>query len=332
MSEDFRYVYDTEDVKSRLPIEHVAAQYGILFDDEARALCPFHEDRNNPNFELMEPGDDGFEWVYCRACGWAGDVIHLVKALDDLQFYDALVRCSDLIDELPADVAPPKLRKRRKYVVTDAWERRLEECQSRARQHSDIGLLSFAYGFTDESTGDEDRRAWDEHLVDWGWGLDDAANVVIPHRNADGRLTVVKVRYRDGGWRAFGEFVDLYGAWRGTGQEPGVVVCEGESDCVWADKQGTGLRFVALPSGADSYDERWVRELCWAYPEVFLAFDGDEPGRRATDRWQRGFNENGREARVLPVARDRDLRTDGRSVEQLLAVAGPGHVLHTEAE
>jgi hypothetical protein len=210
MSTDFRYVYDTDDVKSRLPVEYVAAMYDVLFNDEERAFCPFHDDRNNPNFEIMEPGEDGYEWVYCRACGWAGDVIHLVKSFEDVPFYDALVRCSDLLDDMPADVAPPKLRKRRKYIVTDAWERRLEECQSRARQHVDIGLLSFAYGFTDETTDDVERRVWDEHLVRWGWGLDDAANVIIPHRNADGRLTTVKVRYRDGGWRAFGEGLERH--------------------------------------------------------------------------------------------------------------------------
>jgi hypothetical protein len=332
MSTDFRYVYDTDDVKSRLPVEYVAAHYDVLFNDEARALCPFHDDRENPNLELMEPGEDGYEWVYCRACGYAGDVIHLVRGIEDLSFYDALVRCSDLLDDMPADVTPPKLRKRRKFVVTDAWERRLEECQSRARQHSDIGLLSFAYGFTDETTNDCERRTWDEWLIRWGWGLDDAANVIIPHRNADGRLTTVKVRYRDGGWRAFGEFVDLYGAWWDGSERRGVLICEGESDCVWAAKQATGLQCLALPSGADSYDERWVQELCWGYPEIFLAFDGDGPGKRATWRWQRGFNENGREARVLPVAKDKDLRTDGRSVGQLLDEAGPEHVLHMEDE
>lgn len=317
------YVYEVGEIKERVPIEVVAAEIGVHFDESGVALCPFHDDHNTPNFELMGEGDDGYPWAYCRACGAAVDVIELLKRVEEIPFYEALVRLSRLADELPDDVPRIEVKKRTPYEVNETWYSRIAECQQRAAEHEDVGLLSFAYGFSTEDTPLPERTEWDRYLRGWGWGLDEAANIVIPHYDRGGELTAVKVRYRNRDWKTFGALKHLYGSWRAVDDAHSLVLCEGESDCVWAAKQGVpNTDVLALPSGAGAAPAPDWTEQAEGYEIVYLAFDNDVAGNEARGRWslELGYSE-------VPSLRDvqlpegQDLRSHGAPLGQLLAEA-----------
>jgi len=319
---ELRYVYEPDEIKSRVPMEVAAAEVGVKFGQDGRALCPFHDDKNNPNFELMGPGEDGFPWAFCRACGAAVDVIELVRRVRGVAFYEALLELSALAEELPDDLKldPPK---RRAALVPDAaWDARIAECRERARGHSDVGLLSYAYGFVGDHDDQAVRTAWDEHLLDWGWGLDEAANVVIPHRAPDGSLSAVKVRYRDRSWKTFGPLKHLYGCWR-VGGARAVLLCEGESDAVWADARPLYLPtdVLALPSGAGAAPaDDWVEELA-RYEVVYLGMDEDDAGRESSKKWAARLREAGVDARRVALPDGDDLRSCGLDLDVLLTNA-----------
>lgn len=314
-----RYVYDPPEIKERLPIVYAGAQVGVQFGPDGKALCPFHDD-TNPSLELMAPGEDGEPWWYCRACGANGDVISLVQRQEGLAFFQALIRCSELIEGMPANYVPPPPPEKKRYAVTPEWEERLQEFQGFTREHSGVGLLSYAYGFTKDSDDLAARQAWDQHLMNWGWCLDEGCNVVIPHRTREGRLTAVKVRYRNKDWRAFGSFSSLYGSWLPV-RHRALLLCEGESDCVWADANGQPVTCRALPSGANAKwfmedEARWCASLGGT---VYLGFDNDEGGIIARKNWGKKLKELGvRDLRLVVLPPQQDLRSSAGTLDELL--------------
>ena len=315
---DISYVYEPDEIKALVPIEVAAADAGIMFGEDGRALCPFHDDRNNPNLELMPPGEDGFSWAFCRACGAAVDCIEIVRRARGMEFYEALLHLSKLAYELPDDVRSAGSRRRTAVLVPDeSWESRLVECQDRARQHSDVGLLSYAYGFVIDDTSQLERAAWDAHLIDWGWGLDEVANVIIPHRDASGALTAVKVRYRDDSWRTFGSLKHLYGSWRRSSGRL-AILCEGESDAVWASKENASdIDALALSAGAISMQDEWIAQLS-RYEIVYLGMDEDDAGRKAVEKWTEAMSNEQPSLRRIVLPDGEDLRSSGLKLSDVL--------------
>lgn len=306
MSDVPAYVYDADELKfGQLDLTYVAERLGHPFDEDGRALCPFHDDRNNPNLELMPPGDDGVPWFYCRACGVAGDVLELVRRKHNVGFTQALVLATELYEEQPRDWEPTvRPRDRIDWTVTAEWEGRLREHQDRARQHVDNGLLSYAYGLTRETDPTEQRAAWDRFLIEeWGWGLDEAANVVIPHRTAAGLLTAVKVKFRNGAWKCYGQLPELYGSWRARTSEA-LILCEGESDTVWASSHACGtFDALGLPAGAGALRQQWVEHVR-SYPLVCLALDNDEGSEAARRAWRQALDGTKFVEAAIPEGRD----------------------------
>lgn len=314
MSELPRYVYDKDELKLGLNIAYASAELGTVFDGSGLALCPFHDDHDNPNLELIAPGEDGFPWAFCRACGWAGDVIKFIKDRNDVSFPTALVIGSEMYERQPARFEQAIPRKRTIYKVTPEWEEKLAEYQAHAREHAELGLLSFSYGFTTEDTPQGTRQRWDEWLLSWGWGLDPLCQVVIPHRNADGTLECVKVRLRDGDWRAYGELKSLYGSWR-TNNSMNAILLEGESDCVWSAKQAPDADVLGLPAGASSFKEEWVRQLLM-YDTIYIGIDNDAAGNRAVPKWEQALSTRDVRRFILPW--ERDVRETGKPIAELM--------------
>jgi hypothetical protein len=321
-------VHDKEDLKQRLPLPYVASALGILPGPE-RALCPFHEDREHPNLDVTLRDPDGSWWFYCRNCGAFGDVFTLLQRVEGLAFPAAMRRASEMLDTMPTrwdalnDRGPSQ-----RQEVTEETQSYVRSCLARAEEHADVGLLSYTYGFVDEETDVATRRVWDQHLLSWGWGLDELGNVVIPHFDTGGKLEAVKVRYRNGRWTCGGQLRSLYGAWRYRRADPlhwGALLCEGESDAVWADLEaqsaGTALDAYALPSGAGSMRDEWVDRLS-SYGVVFLGLDADAAGARATEKWADALGGRGPEVVELPIKGGEDLRSDGRALSEIFLSAG----------
>lgn len=319
---ELTYVYEDDFLRQNLSIPFVALQYGLVFDEDHRALCPFHEDREHPNLELMVPGDDGVPWWYCRACGKSGDVLGLIMAMASCPFSQAVNLASKFYPDQPDDVPRGPTQQSVKYEVTPEWEERVRECSERARSHLDSGLLSYAYGFFDANATVDERRSFDLHLIErWRWGLDEEANVVIPHYDRYMKLVCVKVRNTTTrAWASYGKYADLYGIPEMPYPvDQHMLLCEGESDCAWSDYrarlEGLQVTVLALPSGAGSFSLDWldyVKER-WASANVCLGFDADEAGTKATERWASMLAG----CKVISLQAGMDLRSSGLSLVEL---------------
>lgn len=324
---DVSYVYDKDELKALLPVAVAASELGVQFGADGRALCPFHDDAKTPNLELMPPGDDGYEWWYCRACGAAGDVIALYQRVLGIEFYEALLHASATLDGLPrTERLRPAKHRRAAMVPEQSWEDQLDEYRQRAEGHAQVGLLSYAYGITTDATSAEEREAWDRHLISWGWCLDPAAQIVIPHRDSAGKLVAVKLKRRDGAWRTYGSLTALYGSHRAAGTDA-AFVCEGESDAVVADRElNSGdcqrVDVLALPAGADSMREDWP-DVLGEYRSVVLAFDGDGAGRKAIKKWTRLLADRACDVFDARLPDGEDVRSVGVLPSELMREAVP---------
>lgn len=119
-------------------------------------------------------------------------------------------------------------------------------------------------------------------------GRDRKGNAVqiANYRNSDGKLIAQKVRGKDKTFSVIGDgkSMPLYGQhlWQAGGRR--VVITEGEIDALSVG-QVTGLRWpvVSLPNGAPSAKKAIQNNLEWltSFETVVLAFDMDDPGRKA---------------------------------------------------
>lgn len=269
-------------IREQLPIELALGLLGIEVREDGYAVCPFHDDRNPSLGTYL--GDDDVERWKCWPCDRGGDVIDLVRGVEGLAFPDAVRRCGELMSQAPRNYQRVKKR-RHAPPDLDTWAGEINQAQERL-------------------TG--------KYRDEWGWGFDEAANLVMPHWNEAGTLTGVKVRSSDGRRWSWGgsTWPSLYGAWRPRNSQR-TLLCEGETDAVWADiafAGGGSPHVLALPAGWNYFRAEWVRRL----PEggtVYLAFDGDEWGDEACERWSRALHATGRRAMIIGVPRGQDLRS-----------------------
>ena len=90
------------------------------------------------------------------------------------------------------------------------------------------------------------------------------------------------------------------------------VIVEGESDCWTMTKalEGIPVQVWALPSGVGLWRDKWIEQL--GRGQVTLCLDGDEAGRKATERIRGRLVENGR--RMV-----KELQPPGGRVSEALA-------------
>lgn len=115
---------DTKDeIRSRLPIEQVVAQYCQLKKKGRNfvALCPFHQD-SNPSL-LVSP-DKGI--AYCFACQSGGDIFSFVQKIEGVEFPEAV--------KILAEKAGVEIKQESRGPTVSKDERdRLKECLVSAR-------------------------------------------------------------------------------------------------------------------------------------------------------------------------------------------------------
>ena len=110
--------------------------------------------------------------------------------------------------------------------------------------------------------------------------------VLIPYRDALGRLYVTRVVVKDGHrwWRPAGRAVIPFGLDRLADTSDRrfrcLLITEGESDALaaWAAFGHEGLDVLGVP-GATTWRQEWT-ELAEGYAAVYVAGDGDGVGRR----------------------------------------------------
>lgn len=297
----------TREMKRMLPLSLVCAHLGIALDHSARGHCPFHPD-TNPSFYLWV-GDDEVERYTCHPCGASGDLFDLIMRVRGVDFSEAYDLVEEMIFAKPPDFkplpAPPRVPLDMGLVNS-----------ARTYAYTVPGMMATLTGLaTDETLA----IAWDEYLRHtWGWGVSAAGTIFQPHFSPVGVLTGAKIRRGQSKKSMPGSRFDyLYGAWLPR-QHEDVLLCEGETDTVFAAAQGADVDVYGLPRGAESRAlESWVE---FTDPGILhLAFDGDDAGRRATDAWLRATKFQ--YVKVCKIPNGRDVRSAGITVEQLLAEA-----------
>ncbi len=255
---------------------------GVWATDGQMIRCPLpgHDDRT-PSFNLWDADEDGVPRRFgCFGCGRKGDVVDLVAELEGLSVDAAVARCAELYEQESGKAYErPKAPKQKapKRDLAAVYEE-LREAEGDDERETLVALLRSKRIHGEEA---------EQYVHDqWGWtGVADGV-VAVPHRNADGNLSGIKYRAGERKWSEDGSRpYELYGAWRDRGLER-VVVCEGESDTVWAAWQlrDEAIDVFGLPSGASQQvRDEWLALL--KDREVTIAFDSDDAGMKAAAKW-----------------------------------------------
>jgi len=109
---------------------------------------------------------------------------------------------------------------------------------------------------------------------------------LYPYRNADGALTGVKTRYsrnKTFSWDGNGQTV-LFGMNLFPGGGKTITICEGEIDTMAAHQMnGSKWPTVGMPSATGIKAVKENLEYLNTFEEIYLAFDNDDAGKRATE-------------------------------------------------
>ena len=262
-------------VKQTVTLPEVAELLGLEPDRNGKIRSPFNPDENTPSCHLYE------DHFYDFSTGRGGDVVDLVQLL---------TRDEETGEQMPFGKA-----------VWMIWNRALRA----GKEPGDVeavaprNLVDFGeefYGMTFEP-----GSYWPELL---GCPLpatvrmeDDGTKLLIAHQDEDG-VYGVKIRELNGAkmsWPGSQFTKRLYHphGWpewhNGRAAWPGnvAIITEGESDC-WHVENIIGLtdrpiEVLALPSGAGSWKDSWLRDLD-QFDRVVIVMDNDRAGEQARDK------------------------------------------------
>ncbi len=246
-----------------------------------RCPLPGHED-STPSFNMWDGDENGVPQRFgCFGCGRNGDVVDLIMELESLDEQHALERAGELAREEAGDDTPRERAPREKKPSRDL-EKLIESFH---RDMDEARLTKFIRVLDQKGLDGEDIQTY--IMDEWGWVPGDDAPVAMPHRDREGIATGIKYRSSKTKWNEDGSvFPAMYGTWRDQGR-PIVVLCEGESDTVWAAwslRNREDIDVLGIPSGVQGkITEEWLAQL--TDRELIIALDSDEEGVKAARRW-----------------------------------------------
>ena len=268
-----------EDIKRNISITAVLRKYGYpAFDKQHyRIPCPIHHGRD-ANFSVSE--SDGL-WNCFSVCGRGGSVIDLVAAFEKIDIKEAAEKLTTTFNVTPAQASVATARAIKAQV--DQWKKLSSD------------------GDVDEPVTtplEEGYRGFNAKTISH-WGIARVDNgVLIPLRNAKGKLCSYSVRRNDGKPKydnAAGS-VDcpLMGLYENKDEiikQGFSYVTEGQFDCIhmWQN----GFKNVVALRGS-SLTEPQAMMLLALTSRLVLVLDGDAPGRFASlkikERWNKVFD------------------------------------------
>lgn len=243
-----------------------------------------------------------------------------------MSFAEAHRKVAKIAESAPPAQPTVSLRDR---LDRASLESHVAGAQERAAQERNRGLLCVAASLADAQANKGLRMAWDEQLRRLGWGVDDDANVVIPHYTSEGRLAGAKIRALDGRKWSFpgSEYRSLYGCWLKRTNERELLLVEGETDfahAMWHVRQVADRPYIlSVPSGVKQRPrDEWLA-IARLFYDVYFAFDGDEHGRDGEAIWAGYLETTGRCPRLwhCAVRSGHDLRSNGASPRLLMDAA-----------
>jgi DNA primase catalytic core len=283
--------------------------------------CPFHDDRNNPNF-IVTP-DKGL--FHCMACGKAGNAIQFVQQHDGVSFRHAFellnqggnaafaaapLQKQTTVPVLPCPLEPQADDATLLRQVTGYYHERLKQSASALAYLESRGLRSdeligqFQLGFADRTLGlrlpFKNRKEGDvlrTRLAQLGLWRDSGHEhfngcIVVPLQDEAGHAVSFYGRRAQKG-----DLKHLYppGPHRGLFNrqclnEPEIILCEAVFDALtfWAN----GFQNVTCLFGTEGFtDELW--EALKKVQRVRIAYDADDAGERAAQRDAERFQKHG---------------------------------------
>jgi DNA primase catalytic core len=316
---------DLEQVKRQTDLRALVQSRGIELKKHGTrdfiGRCPFHDDKNNPNF-IVSP-QKGL-W-HCMACGKAGNVIQFVQQHDGVSFrhaFDLLRQGSPAVftaQPMQKQNTVPKLPCPLNAEADDAtlfrqvvgyYHERLKQTPTARAYLASRGLDDdrlidhFQIGFADRSLGlrlPEKNRMEGERLrsrlTQLGLWRESG------HEHFNGCIVVPLLDEHDHavsfyGRRAQkGEMKHLYppGAHRGLFNreclnQPEIILCEAVLDALtfWVN----GFKNVTCLFGTEGFtDELW--ETLKKAQRIRIAYDADDAGERAAQRDTERFQKHG---------------------------------------
>ena len=265
-----------------------------------------------------------------------------VKGGIGLRFFHRSPRLSEDLDcDVGAQVRPETLRRGVEAILADgrlaadlaamgvAAVRATAAKQTATLQRWKVALRIAGGGVCGFPTGGAG-----ELVHHWGWGLSGDGWALVPHRDATGTLTGVRLRHPSlirpsGGSRMVcvpgSRFRQLYGVWiidRGA-PSPIVLLCEGETDAIQAsrDVRGYAIRVLGVP-GAGTAPTALMLEP-FAGRDTFVLFDEDDVSIPAGDRWCEALLSVTPSVWRCRAPFGEDLRSSGLNVLRLLGDARP---------
>lgn len=301
-----------------LPMEWLLHRYGFPAEMDGSRLvlsCPFHAD-SRPSFTIRL-AEDGTEIAGCWSCPdkQQGDLFDLIRWLTGVPTFAAAVallprfaaefaadsswqaRPRRVLQPAPkADPAELAQLAAEAYACAVAGSPVLQALIDWKRQ-TDAGWrhLTPEFLMSEWHVGAVPDRTSTRQLSNPDAGAYSAhtrvvpgRQIVVPHFDAEGVCRALKTRYVGGkliSWRG-SDLSHLYGSWKpqrfGT-----VLVCEGESDAwVASSVLRDRVDVRALPSGTTGPKPQWT-EYLRSWPDIVLAFDGDDAGRKALAQWMK---------------------------------------------
>ena len=316
---------DLEQVKRQTDLRALVQSRGIELKKHGTkdfiGRCPFHDDKNNPNF-IVSP-QKGL-W-HCMACGKAGNAIQFVQQHDGVSFrhaFDLLKQGSPAVfsaQPMQKQSTVPKLPCPLDAEADDAtlfrqvvgyYHERLKQTPTARAYLASRGLDDdrliehFQIGFADRSLGlrlPEKNRVEGERLRSrltqlglWRESGHEHFNgcIVVPLLDEHGHAVSFYGRRAQKG-----EMKHLYppGAHRGLFNrqclnQPEIILCEAVLDALtfWAN----GFKNVTCLFGTEGFtDELWdeLRKV----QRVRIAYDADDAGERAAQRDTERFRQHG---------------------------------------
>lgn len=255
--------------------------------------CPFHEDRT-PSFSIhLEEG----VW-HCFSCQDSGTLKSLYRRLGEE--VDTSVR----LYQAKRDAEEPEVQGKDFSPLSNAHIRGLS-----TRQGED---------FLDDFCSS--RGILRESAELYGLGYDTERDALaFPYRDEHGRVTGIKYRYRNG-FKASepGSHYGIFGVEHVVGKER-VIICEGESDTLRVATECGGAYGVGGTSGASVSQAQWSKfAIHFLFAKrVYLLYDGDEAGRKATDTAMSVLGNDKYRVLSLPDGMDAcDYLSDGGTLQE----------------
>lgn len=329
-----------EEVKNRNGIEEIISRYLTLkrAGSNVVGLCPFHNEKS-PSFTVF-PATRSF---YCFGCGAGGDVISFVMRAENLDYREAVEHLAKLSgipieEEENGRTEKSAVNRERIYAVTKAAARFFVACLNspegeKAREYliekrkfSPATLRRFGIGYAPDSwdaltkklladgfTVDEINTAFLCGISKKGNPFDIFRNrIMFPIFDITGEVVAFSGRrLNEADERKYVNTSDtpifkksrvLFGLNIAKNTEDGtLILCEGSPDAIAMHQAGFGNAIATLGTAITAEHARIIARYA---KTVYLAYDIDKAGRKATMKGIDLLNQVGVSTKIIDLGKN----------------------------